>query len=141
MVGLAVMVRRELVGPADRGVPHVFTGSLAWRPDIPDAFGVGHHPVAAAGDVDRRGVRENPATPFIDVVIDAKRSARSPRVAVDPQSLADLDLPAAVGLCPRDDLAVTHDFERTEREDAAYCGMDGDRSRPGELDGTAGLAP
>jgi hypothetical protein len=44
----------------------------------------GHHPVAAAGDVDRRGVGENPATPFIEVVIDAKRSARYPRVAVDP---------------------------------------------------------
>src|ERR1700724_4844418 len=103
MVGLAVMVRRELVGPADRGVPHVFTGTLDQRSDIPDAFGVRHRPVAAAGDVDRRGVRENPATPFIEVVIDAERSARYPRVAVDPQFLADLGLPAAVGFRPRDD--------------------------------------
>src|SRR5256884_9732831 len=78
VVGLAVMVRRELVGPADRGVPYVFAGTLDQRSDIPDAFGVGHRPVAAAGDVDRRGVRENPATPFIEVVIDAERSARYP---------------------------------------------------------------
>src|SRR5437667_6423464 len=78
VVGLAVMVRRELVGPADRGVPYVFAGTLDQRSDIPDAFGVGHRPVAAAGDIDRRGVRENTATPFIEVVIDAERSARYP---------------------------------------------------------------
>src|SRR5690348_7500883 len=126
------MVRRELVGPADRGVPYVFAGTLDQRSDIPDAFGIGHRPVAAAGDVDRRGVRENPATPFIEVVIDAERSARYPRVAADPQFLSDLGLPPAVGFRPRDDLTVAHDFERKEREDAAHRGMEGDRSRPGE---------
>src|SRR6202035_2066075 len=141
VVSLAVMVRGELVGPADRGVPYVFAGPLDQRPDIPDAFGVGHRPVAAAGDVDRRGVGENPATPFIEVVIGTERSAGYPRVPVDPQFLADLGLPSAVGFCPRNDLAVTHDFERTERENAAHRGMDTNRSRPGKVDGTAGLAP
>ena len=67
VVGLAVMVRRELVGPPDRSVPYVLAGTLDKRSDIADAFGVGHRPVAAAGDVDRRGVGENPATPFIEV--------------------------------------------------------------------------
>src|SRR6516165_364604 len=42
VVGLAVMVRRELVGPADRGVPHVFAGTLDKRPDIADAVGIGY---------------------------------------------------------------------------------------------------
>jgi len=136
-----MMVRRELVGPADCGVPYVFAGTLDQRSDIPDAFGVGHQPVAAAGDVDRRGVGEDPATPFIKVVIDAERPAGYPRVPVDPQFLADLGLPPAVGFCSRNDLAVTHDFERTERENAAHRGMDTDRSRPGKLDGTARLEP
>ena len=106
VVGLAVMVRRGLVGPADRSVPYVFAGTLDKRSDIADAFGVGHRPVAAAGDVDRRGVRENPATPFIEVVMDAERSAGYPRVRVDPQFLADCGLPSAVGFCPRNDLPV-----------------------------------
>src|SRR5215467_1246398 len=140
VVGLAVMVRRGLVGPADRRVPYVFTGTLDKRSDIADAFGVGHRPVAAAGDVDRRGVRENPAAPFIEVVIDAERSAGYPRVPVDPQFLADLGLPSTVGFCPRNDLAVPHDFERTERENAADRGLDADRSRPGKPDGAARLA-
>ena len=131
VVGLAVMVRRELVGPADRSVPYVFAGTLDKRPDIADAFGVGHRPVAAAGEVDRRGVGENPATPFIEVVSDAERPAGYPRVPVDPQFLVDFGLPSAVGFCPRNDLAVTHDFERTERENAAHRGVDTDRSRPG----------
>src|ERR1035441_5985021 len=64
VVRLAVMVRRELVGPPDRSVPDVFAGTLDEGTDIADAFGVGHRPVAAAGDVDRRGVRENLAAPF-----------------------------------------------------------------------------
>ena len=95
VVGLAVMVRRELVGPPDRGVPDVFAGTLDERSDVADAFGVGHRPVTAAGDVDRRGVRENPATPFIEVIIDAERSAGYPRVPVDPQFLVDFGLPSA----------------------------------------------
>ena len=70
-----MMVGRELVGPADRGVPDVFAGTLDEGLDIADAFGVGHRPVAAAGDVDRRGVREDPATPFVEVVIGAERPA------------------------------------------------------------------
>src|ERR1700720_3510532 len=135
------MVRGELVGPADRSVPYVFAGTLDEGPPVADAFGVGHRPVAAAGDVDRRGVRENPAAPLIEVVIDTERSAGYPRVLADPQFLADFGLPSAVGFCPRNDLAVTHDFERTERENAAHRGMDTDRSRPGKLNGTAGLAP
>src|SRR5215469_15475737 len=105
------MVRHELVGPADRGGPYVVTGALDECPDIPDAFGVGHRPVAAAGEVDRRGVRENPATPFIEVVIDTERSAGYPRVSVDSQFPADFGLPSTVGFCPHNDLAVTHDFE------------------------------
>src|SRR2546430_2419537 len=113
VVGLAVMVRRELVGPPDRGVPYVFAGTLDERPDIADALGVGHRPVAAAGEVDRRRVREDPASPFVEVVIDAERPAGYPRVLFDPHFLADVGLPSAVGFCPRDDLAVTHDFERT----------------------------
>src|SRR6202023_4211117 len=118
------MVRRELVGPPARSVPFVLAGTLDECPDIADAFGVGHRPVTAAGDVDRRGVRENPATPFIEVVSGAERSAGYPRVPVDPQFLADFGLPSAVGFCPRNDLAVTHDFERTERENAAHPRMD-----------------
>src|ERR1035441_8840965 len=55
VVSLAVMVRRELVGPPDRSVPNVFAGTLDKRSDVADAFGVGHRPVAAAGDADRRG--------------------------------------------------------------------------------------
>src|SRR5215467_9552399 len=58
VVGLAVMVRRELVGPADRGVPDVFAGALDERSDLADALRVAHRPVAAAGHVDRRGVSE-----------------------------------------------------------------------------------
>src|ERR1700757_973333 len=42
VVGLAVMMRRELVGPADRSVPHVFAASLDNGPDVADALGVGH---------------------------------------------------------------------------------------------------
>src|ERR1700731_3491526 len=42
VVGLAVMVRRELVGPPDRSVPYVLAGTLDECPDIADAFGVGH---------------------------------------------------------------------------------------------------
>src|SRR5580704_9269636 len=72
VVGLAVMVRRKLVGPPDRGVPYVFAGTLDKGPDVLDAFRVGHRPVAAAGDVDGRGVGENPATPFIEVVSGAE---------------------------------------------------------------------
>jgi hypothetical protein len=49
--------------------------------------------------------------PFVEVVIDAERPAGYPRVPVDPQFLADLGLPSAVGLGPGDDLAVTDDFE------------------------------
>ncbi len=37
---LAVMVRRELVGPPDRRVPYVFAGTLDEGPNIADAFGV-----------------------------------------------------------------------------------------------------
>src|SRR6266567_5486283 len=85
MVSLAVMMRGELVGPPDRSVPYVFAGTLDEGPHVADAFGVGHRPVAAAGDVDRRGVRENPAAPFIEMVIGAERSAGYPRVPVDPQ--------------------------------------------------------
>src|SRR5580693_9232218 len=107
VVGLAVMVRRELVGPADSGVPYVFAGPLDEGPDVPETFGVGHRPVAAAGDVDRRGMRENPAAPFIEVVIDTERSAGYPRVPVDPQFLADFGLPSAARFGPRNDLAVT----------------------------------
>jgi hypothetical protein len=140
MAGLAVMVRRELVGPSDRGVPYVFAGALDEGPDVADAFGVGHRPVAAAGDVDRRGVRENPAAPFIEVVVDAECSAGYPRVPLDPQFLADFGLPSLAGFCPHNDLAVTHDFERTERENAAHRGMHTDRSGPGKLGGTSWLA-
>src|SRR5690242_6768860 len=104
------MVRRELVGPPDRGVPYVFAGPLDEGPDIADAFGVGHRPVAAAGDVDRGSVGEDRTTPFVEVVTDAERPAGYPRVSVDPQFLADLGLPAAVDFCPGHDLAVTHDF-------------------------------
>jgi len=76
-------------------------------------------------------VGEYPATPFIKVVIDTERPAGYPRVALDPQFLADFGLPPAVGFCLRNDLAVTHDLERTEREDAVHRGMDADRSRSG----------
>src|ERR1700676_1066594 len=111
VVGLAMMVRRELVGPPDRGVPYVLAGTLDEGPDVADAFGVGHRPVAAAGDVDRRGVRENPAAPFIEVVIDAERSAGYPRVPVDPQFLVDLSPPSAVGFPPCNDLPVTQHLQ------------------------------
>src|SRR5580692_11344699 len=84
VVGLAVMVGRELVGPSDRGVPYVFAGALDQCPDIADALGVGHRPLTAASDVDRRRVRENPSAPFIEVVSSAGRSAGYPRVPVDP---------------------------------------------------------
>jgi len=127
VVGLAVMVRGELVGPADRGVPDVFAGTLDQRPEVAEAFGVSHRPLAAAGDVDRRGVRENPSAPFIEVVIGTEGPAGYPRVPVDPQFLADFGLPSAVGICPGDDLAVTDDFERTEREDAPHRGLDAHR--------------
>src|SRR5499427_7205888 len=100
-------MHRGLVGPEDRGVPYVVADTLDEGPEIADAFGVGHRPVAAAGDVDRRGVRENPATPFIEVMIDAERSAGYPRVPVDPQFLADFGLRSTVGFCPCNDLAVT----------------------------------
>jgi hypothetical protein len=60
---------------------------------------------------DRRGVREDPAAPFVEVVVDAERPAGYPRVPVDSQFPADPCLPGAIGLCPRDDLAVTHDLE------------------------------
>src|SRR5580693_9776537 len=135
------MVGRELVGPADRGVPDVLAGTFDERPDVPEALGVGHRPVAAAGDVDRRRVRENPASPVIEVVAGTERPAGDPRVAVDSQLLADFGLPSAAGLRPGDNLAVTHDLQRTEREDAAYGGADADRSRSGKPDGVAGLAP
>src|SRR5262249_16566663 len=135
VVRLAVVVRREPVRPPDRGVPYVVAGALDQRADVADAFGVGHGPVTTAGDGDRRGVREDPAAPFIEVVIDAERPAGYPRVAVDPQLLADLGLPSAVGFCPRHDLAVAHDLERTERENAAHRGLDADRSWPGKPDG------
>src|SRR5438105_13301338 len=105
------MVRGELAGPADRGVPYVFAGALDQRPDVAEAFGVGHRPLAAAGDVDRRGVRENPSAPLIEVAIGTECPAGYPRVPVDPQFLADFGLPSAVGICPRNDLAVTDDFE------------------------------
>ena len=75
VVGLAVVLRRELIGPADGGVAYVFAGALDKRPHIANAFGVGHRPVCAAGDVDRRGVGEDPAAPLIEVVIDAERPA------------------------------------------------------------------
>ena len=39
VVGLAVMVRGELVGPPHRSVPDVFAGALDEGPDIADAFG------------------------------------------------------------------------------------------------------
>jgi hypothetical protein len=55
VVGLAVMVRRELVGPPDRGVPYVFAGTLDQRSHIAGAFRVGHRPVAAAGRSGRAG--------------------------------------------------------------------------------------
>ena len=58
------MVRRELVGLADRSWPYAFAGALDDSPDTADAFGVGHCPLAAAGDVDRRGVSENPPIPL-----------------------------------------------------------------------------
>src|SRR5215469_64305 len=131
VVGLAVMVRRELVGPPDRRVPYVVAGTLDKRLDITDAFGVGHRPVAAAGDIDRRGVGENPATPFIEVVSHAERAAGYPRVAVDPQLLVDFGPPSTVGFCSHNDVTITHYFERTERENAAHRGLDTDRSRPG----------
>src|SRR6266516_2484467 len=98
------MVRRELVGPPDRGVPYVFAGTLDKRPAIADAFGVGHRLVAAAGVVGGRGVVENPATPFIEVVSDAERPAGYPRVPVNPQFLVDFGLPTAVGFCRSNDL-------------------------------------
>src|SRR6516164_1320492 len=47
VVGLAVMVRGELVGPPNGGVPDVLAGALDEGPDIADAFGIGHRPVAA----------------------------------------------------------------------------------------------
>src|SRR5215472_1328860 len=141
VVGLAVMVGRELVGPPDRSVPDVFAGAFDKRPDVADAFRVGHRPVAAAGDVDRRGVREDPATPFVEVVVDAERSAGYPRVAVDPQFLADVGLPSTVAVCPRNDLAVMYDFERAKWENAAHRGVNTDRSGPGKLDGTPRLGP
>src|SRR5499427_7775337 len=104
-------MHRGLVGPEDRGVPYVVADTLDEGPEIADAFGVGHRPLAAAGDVDRRGVRENPATPFIEVVTGTEGSAGYPRVPVDPQFLADFGLPSAARFCLRNDLAVTHDFE------------------------------
>jgi hypothetical protein len=69
-------------------VPYVVAGTLDQRADVADAFGVGHRPVATAGDVDRGGVREDREAPFIEVVTDAERPAGYPRVAVDPQFLA-----------------------------------------------------
>src|SRR5581483_9132142 len=45
------------------------------------------------------------------------------------------------GVCPGDDLAITDDLERTEREDAAHGGMDADRSWTGKRDVIARLAP
>jgi len=131
VVGLAMVVRRELIGPADRRVPYVFAGALNQRSDVADAFGVGHDPVAAAGQVDRRGVRENPATPFIEVIIGAECSTGYPGVSVDPHFLADFGLASAARFRPRYDFAVAHDLERTEREDAAHGCMDTDGSRPG----------
>src|SRR5580692_9376943 len=89
------MVGRELVGPADCGVPYVFAGTLDQRSHIADALGIGHRPVAAAGDVGRRRVGENPAAPFIEVVIGAERPAGYPRVPLDPQFLADFGPPPA----------------------------------------------
>jgi hypothetical protein len=56
-------------------------------------------------------VREDPAAPFVEVVVDAERPAGYPRVPVDSQFPADPCLPGAIGLGPRDDLAVTHDLE------------------------------
>jgi hypothetical protein len=38
VVGLAVMVRRELVGPQGRGVPYVIAGALDKGSDIADAL-------------------------------------------------------------------------------------------------------
>src|SRR6266700_7418442 len=86
-------------------------------------------------------MREDPATPFVEVAAGAERPAGYPRVAGDPQFLADFGLPPAVGFGPRDHLAVAHDFERTQREDAAHRGVDADRSGPGKPDGIARLMP
>jgi hypothetical protein len=47
-------------------------------------------------------VREYRAAPVVEVVLDAERPAGQPRVFVDPQLLADLGLPPAVGLRLRD---------------------------------------
>src|SRR6185437_11350427 len=86
-------------------------------------------------------VGEDLPGPVVEVVVDAERPAGYPRVSVEPQLLADLGLPSAADVRPRDDLAVAHDLERAEREDAAHRGMDADRSRPGQPDGIARLAP
>jgi hypothetical protein len=84
------MVGRELVGSPDRGVPYVIARTLDQRSHIADAFGIGHRPVAAAArEIDRRGVGENLAPPFIEVVIDAERPAGNPRVLPDAQFLVD----------------------------------------------------
>ena len=80
--------KADLPSPVD-------AGTLDERSDIADAFGVGHRPVAAARDVDRRGMGENPSAPFIEVVGDAERPAGYPRVPVDPQFLVDFGLLAA----------------------------------------------
>src|SRR5262245_59156339 len=114
------MVRGETVRPPDRRVPHVLAGALDEGSDIADALGVVHGPVAAACDVDRRGVREDPATPFVEVVVGAERPAGDPRVAVYLQFLADFGVPSAVGFSPRNNLAVPHDLKRAERENAPH---------------------
>ena len=129
VVGLAVMVRRELVGPPDGSVPYVFAGTLDKRSDIADAFRVRHRPAAAAGDVDRRGVGEHPAPPLVEVEVGPERPAGDPRVAVQPQLAINLERPGAVGRRPRDDLAVADDLELAEREDAAGGGAHADRAR------------
>src|SRR5215469_5307958 len=107
------MVGREPVRPADRGVPYVLAGPLDQGSHVAEALGVGHRPLAAAGDVDRGGVGEHLATPFVEVVVDAERPAGDPRVLVDPQFLADFGLPGAIGIGPSHDLAVTYKFNGT----------------------------
>jgi hypothetical protein len=70
-------------------------------------------------------VGENPATPFIEVVIDTERPAGYPRVAVDPQFLADFGLPSAVGFCPRNDLGPAAPTAQQAQRRGDRC----DRSR------------
>lgn len=122
VIWLTMMVRHPARSPLGTQLANIVQAAADKREHVLEARGVRHRPLPAARDVDRRGVREDPARPGVMVgqrcVVGSRDACAEPAIRVDGQAGAQGKRAGSTRLVHlRHHLPVAHDLQRVHRQD------------------------